>query len=65
MHDCLVLAKGAKVKVMTDRHGQGRGVGSVGEKVVSFDESPAKRSRLSSVQQNTLTGPQDEARQAQ
>jgi hypothetical protein len=77
MQDCL-LSKGVRVKVLTERRSLGRGVGGAakgstslaqgsndGTPAVPTEESPAKRTRFSMVQQNTLTGPHGEARQVQ
>jgi hypothetical protein len=78
MHERL-LSRGAQVKVLTHRRGIGRGMGGTvkgpmtqaqgslndGAETVPAGESTAKRRRLSMVQQNTLTGPHDEAHQVQ
>jgi hypothetical protein len=78
MHERL-LSRGGLVKVLTHWRGIGHGMGGSvkgpmtqaqgslndGAEIVPASEYPAKRSRLSMVQQDTLTGPHDEARQAE
>jgi hypothetical protein len=79
MQDRLKLVKNLKTKTTTERRGAGgiakgqQGVLHGGNQstpvnegvAASMGESPAKRSRLSTVQPVTLTGPREEARQAQ
>jgi hypothetical protein len=79
MHDRLMLAKNLKTKTTTERRGAGgiakgqHGVLHGGAQstpvnegvAASMGESPNKRSRLSTVQLFTLTGPREGARQAQ